>query len=68
MAKIYQNVKSDKGVESNLGNLPFCASLIASMQCAECVKILTGRGEVLRNKLVQIDLLNNEICEIPLDG
>ena len=39
MIKIYGNVKSDKGIEKTLGNLPFTACIIASLQCAECIKI-----------------------------
>jgi molybdopterin/thiamine biosynthesis adenylyltransferase len=66
MAKIYQNVKADKGIEADLGNLPFCASLVASLQCAECIKILTGRGEVLKGKMLRIDLRDNEFIEILL--
>ncbi|MCL2856750.1 MAG: HesA/MoeB/ThiF family protein [Oscillospiraceae bacterium] len=62
--KIFKNVSVDgtvpeKGVERELGNLPFTASTVASMQAAEVVKILCGR-QVLRNTLTQIDLLDFE--------
>ena len=61
--KIYKNVKGDRGVEKKLGNLPFTASTVASMQAAECVKVLLGR-EVQKNTLVQVDLLNQEFNTI----
>jgi molybdopterin/thiamine biosynthesis adenylyltransferase len=34
--------------------------MIASIEVAEAVKVLLGRGEILRNKLLTIDLLNQE--------
>ena len=66
MEKIYQNVKQEKGIEATLGNLPFTVSAIASLQCAECIKILSGKGEILRHSLYHIDLLDNEFCVISL--
>jgi molybdopterin/thiamine biosynthesis adenylyltransferase len=64
--KIYPNLSKDKGIESTLGNLPFTASAVASLQCAECIKILTGRGSVLGKKLLRVDLLSCEFNEISL--
>ena len=52
--------------EALLGNLPFSASLVASLQCAECIKLLTGRGRLIRNELLQIDLLRGEFHPIKL--
>lgn len=62
---LYGNA-TGKGVEKNLGNLPYTAQTVASLQCAEAVKILTGRGEPLRNELLRIDLLNNSFDIIKL--
>ena len=50
----------DKGVEKLLGNLPFTASCTASYQSAEVIKLLIKRGDLLRKKILFIDLLNNE--------
>ena len=59
LRKIYKNTKTERGGEKELGNLPFTASTIASMQAAEAVKILCGRATT-RNALIQIDLLDME--------
>ena len=64
--KIYQNVKEEKGAERILGNLPFSAALVASMQCAECIKILTGKGNLIRKEILQVDLLEGEFYKIEL--
>lgn len=47
-----------KGIEKNLGNLPFTPPLIASIQVAEVVKLLTNKGNLIRNKVLFVDLLN----------
>jgi len=49
-----------KGIEKELGNPAFTPAVIASLQVSETIKILLGRGELLRNKLLFIDLLRNE--------
>lgn len=63
LQKIYGGVKTDRGIEKNLGNLPFTASAVASVQCGECVKILTGK-DVSQNSVLRIDLLNGEFHTI----
>ena len=60
LERIYRDAKGEKGGEVRLGNLPFTAAVIASMQCAECIKILTGRPDVVRNAVLQVDLLYGE--------
>ena len=57
LEKLFSSLKSERGIEKDYGNLPFTASAIASIQCAECVKILTGK-ETIRNALLVVDLLN----------
>ena len=66
LEKVFGDVKAGYGIEKELGNLPFTASTVASIQCAECVKILTGKY-IERNTILQIDLLNGEYHKIPLD-
>ncbi len=46
----------EKGVETTLGNLPGVVGTVASLQSVEVIKILTGLGEVIRNKLLFFDL------------
>ncbi|MBW1748064.1 MAG: HesA/MoeB/ThiF family protein [Deltaproteobacteria bacterium] len=48
-----------KGAEASLGCLPSAVSVLAAFETAEVVKIILGRGPLLRNKLLIIDLLDN---------
>ncbi|OXS25847.1 MAG: molybdopterin biosynthesis protein MoeB [Acetobacterium sp. MES1] len=43
-----------------LGNPSFTPALAASLQVSEALKVLTGKEEILRNKLLYIDLLAND--------
>ena len=48
------------------GNLPFTAGIVGDIQAAECVKVLLGKTELLRNKILMIDMLTStfEIMEL----
>lgn len=48
----------DKGTEIELGNPAFAPAFVASIQCVEICKILTGKESALRNKLLSVDLYN----------
>ena len=52
----------DKGVETELGNLPFTVSVVANLQCAEVVRLLLSRPGNLRNALLLVDL-ESGTCE-----
>ncbi len=54
----------EKGLAS--GNLCFTASAVASVQAAETVKLLLNRPGVLKNRLLEFDLLRGEWEDIPL--
>jgi hypothetical protein len=41
--------------------LPQAVTLLAALEASEVVKILINRGSVLRNKLIVIDLMDNNI-------
>ena len=58
-AKIYHEGAAE-GVENELGNLPFTAAAVASVQAAEAIKVLLGRSDVISGKLLTIDLLSQE--------
>ncbi|SHG78863.1 Molybdopterin or thiamine biosynthesis adenylyltransferase [Thermosyntropha lipolytica DSM 11003] len=58
--KICHLAGKEKGVEEKEGVLSFVPAIIASIQVAEAVKIILGRGELLRNKFFLIDLLDME--------
>lgn len=50
----------NKSIEQQLGNPSFTPAIIAGIQVAEVVKIITGKGELLKNKFVMINTLENE--------
>lgn len=50
---------SDRGAEVILGTLAATPSLAASIEAQEVVKILTGNGEPIRNKLLYFDTQHN---------
>ncbi len=56
----------EKGAEVHLGTLGFTAALMASLECAEVIKVLTGKGEVVRNRLMVMDLWNSRMDILPL--
>jgi len=66
LEKLYRNAKEERGGEVRLGNLPFTAAAVASFQCAECVKLLLGREDLIRNAVLQVDLLDGDCHRIAL--
>ena len=59
LSKVYSKSES-KGVEQELGIPSFTPALVASIQVSQVIKILIGRGDVLQNKLLFMDLLNDD--------
>jgi molybdopterin-synthase adenylyltransferase len=59
LPNIYPN-KNQRSIEKEQGSPAFAPALISSIQVAETIKILIGRGELLRNKLLFINLLEHE--------
>jgi molybdopterin/thiamine biosynthesis adenylyltransferase len=57
---------SIKGIEQTLGNPSFTPALVASIQVSEALKVLIGRGELLRKKILYVNLLDNEYETIDL--
>lgn len=57
--KIYPS-KDGSGLESELGNPSFTPALVASIEVSEALKVLLDKGELLRNKLLYIDLLEHD--------
>lgn len=58
ISRIYGN--SVQGIEKQLGNPSFTPALVASIQSSEAIKVLLGKGEILRNRLLMLDLLNHD--------
>ncbi|MCX5908855.1 MAG: hypothetical protein NTY64_17185 [Deltaproteobacteria bacterium] len=48
----------EKGIEVELGNLAGIVSTVASLQVQEAVKVITGIGQPLRNRLFFLDTMN----------
>lgn len=51
----------NKGVETFMGNPSFSPACVASYQVAEAIKVLINKGSLLREKIMFLDLLNNEV-------
>lgn len=65
--KIYSRGESqEKGIEKHMGNPSFTPALAASIEVSEVIKILIGRGELLRKKVLFIDLLSCEYDIVPM--
>ncbi|MCU0561189.1 MAG: HesA/MoeB/ThiF family protein [Desulfobacterales bacterium] len=52
-----------KGAETALGTLPHAVVFLATLECAEVVKLLLKKGRPLRNRLLVADL-NDAVIEI----
>ncbi|QCX34841.1 HesA/MoeB/ThiF family protein [Caloramator sp. E03] len=48
------------GIEKKLGNPSFIPPLIASIQVSEAIKLLLNKGDILRKKILFVDILNND--------
>lgn len=62
-----KNSRVEKGIEERLGNPSFIPTIIASVQVAEVIKILIDRGNLLRKKVLLIDLLENSFDIIDIE-
>ncbi len=58
---------ADTGSEIELGCLPQAVFLLASVEASEAVKIILGRQDLLRNRLLLVDLFGNTFEVLPLD-
>lgn len=58
---------SAAGIEKKLGNPAFTPALVASIQVAEALKFLLGRGDLLRRKLLVVDLLHQDYSVLDLE-
>ena len=47
-----------KGAETSLGTLPYAVVFLASLECAEVVKVILKKGSLLRHKLLVADLMD----------
>lgn len=54
------NTGNSKGIEKQLGNPSFTPALVASIEACEVLKIIVGRGSLLTDRILRIDLLEQE--------
>jgi molybdopterin/thiamine biosynthesis adenylyltransferase len=59
-------VTQERGVETTLGNPAGTPMMIASWQAQEVIKLLTGKGHVLRHRMLLMDAETGDIAEINL--
>jgi molybdopterin/thiamine biosynthesis adenylyltransferase len=60
--------KSDvnHGEEKKLGNPSYTPALVASIEVSEATKVLLDKGELIRNEVLYVDLLEGEFHKLPL--
>lgn len=63
LEKLYPS-QTGCGIERELGNPAFTPAVVASLQVAEVCKILLGKQGQLRNRVLNIDLLEMEVEEL----
>ncbi len=56
-----------RGEEVRLGNPSFTPAVVAGIEVSECVKTILNKGKSLRNSMISIDLLNNEVETIKIE-
>lgn len=54
------HTNQNKGIEQELGNPSFTPALVASIEVSEVLKILTGKGRLLRKRVLIINTLEQE--------
>ncbi len=54
------------GIENDLGNPSFTPALVAAHEVSEAVKILIGRGELLRKRILYIDTFDQEYVVVDI--
>jgi molybdopterin/thiamine biosynthesis adenylyltransferase len=59
LASIYTS-SDNSGIESTLGNPSFTPALVASLQVCEALKALLQKDNLLRKKILIVNLLNHE--------
>ena len=58
--------KAAAGLETLTGNPPATAAIIAAWEVQEAVKIITGTGKPVRDRLLFLDFAEGSFEEIPL--
>jgi molybdopterin-synthase adenylyltransferase len=64
--ELYECSSQKQGIEKMLGNPSYTPAVVASIQAAEVCKILLGLGNLLRRRLLTINLLDMEFNELTM--
>ncbi len=56
----------DQGEEQERGNPPFTPAAVAALECAQAIKLITGKGSVLRESFLWMDLKEDEFSRLSL--
>lgn len=59
LSALYKS-KKNKGAETKLGNPSFTPAFVAALQVSEVLKLVTGKGDILRHSFLHIDMLTHE--------
>ncbi len=65
--RLYANRENGRGAERELGTPTCTPAIVASLEAAEACKVLLGRGDLLRNRKLSLDLLRMDVTEIPFE-
>ncbi len=63
--KLYKN-STDKNSGKKIGTLSFTPAVVGSIQSSEVIKLLLGRGGILNNKVLFIDLFEQDYEIVPM--
>lgn len=58
----------ERGVEAELGTPAPSPMMVAALQVHEAIKILTGKGDLLRDRMMFIDALSGDVRVLGLQG
>jgi molybdopterin/thiamine biosynthesis adenylyltransferase len=56
----------EKGIEAELGTLPAVVFMVAAAQCTEVIKVLLGKQNILRDKLLVMDPFDGVFRILPI--
>ena len=58
--------EQEQGEEKELGNPPFTAAVVAALECAQVIKLVTGKGTLLSGGFLWMDLKEDEFSRLSL--
>ncbi len=64
----HSGLKIATGLETLLGTPAGTPAVIAAWEVQEVIKLITGIGDPIRNRLIFLDFVNSVVHEMPLDG